>query len=528
MSTACLDKTSDTDPRSSESASGAAGRLTRQASLNAVASLLDYAVKIAVTALVTPILVAGLGGSLFGVWQMLGRLVSYMAAADGRPTEALKWVIANQQASDDTEAKRRQVGSALGVWLLFLPILAITGAILVYCSPWITKVSPEASGLVRLTCALLVGNFLLSGLIMLPEAVLRGMNLGYKRMGLVSLLNIGGGLLSAGALYLGGGLWGIAAAEIGLSGITAVLFWRIVRKYVSWFGIIRPSLSQVRSFAGLSLGYLAWTLTNKLLLASDVLLLGIAASAAAVTTYTLTSYAGLTLLSIISLVLGAVTPGLGGVIGRRQFAKVAALRSEMLAISWLLSAAFGSTILLWNRSFVSLWVGSQHYAGFWSNLLIVLVMIQFVFIRNDAYIIDLTLQQSRKVILGLAAVILSIGLCTTLVPHLGIAGLCLGLLVGRIVLTVGYPLMVRAFLGESQRLRPGGAIRPALVLTLLLTGSAYAGQNLLAGSWIECALCAVSTFGMVLCIAFAAGLRAESRRLLRKRVSMLRFVRAGI
>src|SRR5438034_7228749 len=66
-----------------------AANLTQRASLNVVASLLDYGAKIAVNFLVIPILVTGLGRSLYGVWEMLGRLVGYLTAGDGRPTQAL-------------------------------------------------------------------------------------------------------------------------------------------------------------------------------------------------------------------------------------------------------------------------------------------------------------------------------------------------------------------------------------------------------------------------------------------------------
>ena len=75
------------------------------------ASLLDAVVKGGVLAVVTPMVVNGLGSSLFGVWQILGRLITYVHAADGRPTQALKWVIANQQVVDDDEAKRRMLAA---------------------------------------------------------------------------------------------------------------------------------------------------------------------------------------------------------------------------------------------------------------------------------------------------------------------------------------------------------------------------------------------------------------------------------
>ena len=97
--------------------------LTARASLTAVASLLDYAARLGVGFVVTPILVSGLGRSLFGVWEILGQLVGgYMSASDGRPTEALRLMISSHQATEDAAARRRWVGGALVVWLVLTGI----------------------------------------------------------------------------------------------------------------------------------------------------------------------------------------------------------------------------------------------------------------------------------------------------------------------------------------------------------------------------------------------------------------------
>jgi len=127
-----------------------AASLTQRASLNVVASLLDYGAKIAVNFLVIPILVTGLGRSLYGVWEMLGRLVGYLTAGDGRPTQALRLVVATMQDSDDDAAKRRYVGAAFVVWILFLPVILAAGAVLVWAAPTITKAPLELQAPVRL------------------------------------------------------------------------------------------------------------------------------------------------------------------------------------------------------------------------------------------------------------------------------------------------------------------------------------------------------------------------------------------
>src|SRR5207247_2342502 len=136
--------------------------------------------KMAVGLVITPVLVTYLGASLFGVWEILGRLVDYIAAADGRPTDALRLVIANRQATEDATAKRRIVASAVWVWAFFLPAVACLGGVLVWLAPVVIEVLPEQRFSVRIACALLVLSFFLLSAAALPESVLRGMNLGYK------------------------------------------------------------------------------------------------------------------------------------------------------------------------------------------------------------------------------------------------------------------------------------------------------------------------------------------------------------
>ena len=121
-------------------------------------------------------------------------------------------------------AKRRWVGSALVVWVCFLPLWVTAGALLIWLTPTVTKVPPEFYSTVRVACALMMGAVLVAGLASLPESVLRGMNLGYKRMGLQAGLSLVGGGLFAAAVYAGRGLVGVAAAGMVLAALTGLCF----------------------------------------------------------------------------------------------------------------------------------------------------------------------------------------------------------------------------------------------------------------------------------------------------------------
>lgn len=495
-----------------------APNLTQRASLNVAASLLDYAAKIAVNFVVIPILVAGLGRSLYGMWEMLGRLVGYLTAGDGRPTQALRLVVATLQASDDDAAKRRYVGAAFVVWTLFLPLILGAGALLVWLAPTITQAPPELHAAVRLAVALLVVGLLFANLASLPESVLRGMNLGYKRMGLQAALEIVGGALTAGAIAVGLGIAGAAASQIAFAALLGAAFWIVVRKYVPWFGVARPTRADVRSLLGLSAWYSVGEAIAKLLLASDAIILGMIISPSAVASYVLTGYAARLAVNIHVLAAGGVIPGIGGVIGRQQYDKAAGLRYELLAVTWLFATAVGGAILLWNRSFLALWVGSDNYAGAAVNLLIVLVMAQTTIIRSDAFIIDSALQPRARVFVAGATVAITIALATVLTSRFGMLGLCIGVFAGRLTQSIAYPVLTHTCLGRRPSPPLGAFARPLAVMLLLFAACAYGGQRLFVHHWALWALGAAVSFALLLGAALIAGLPPDFRHAVLARV----------
>src|SRR4051812_42365939 len=458
--------------------------LTWRASLNLVQSILDYSAKLVVGLVVVPILVTGLGRSLFGVWEMLGRLVGYMESTDGRPTQALRLVVSSQQSLANDQAKRRLVGSALVVWLCFLPLWLVAGALLIWLAPAVTKSPPALHSTVRLACSLMMAAILVAGLASLPESVLRGMNLGYKRMGLQAGLSLAGGVLLAGAVYAGLGLPGVAAAGIVVAGLTGLCFFLLVRGQVSWFGVERPSRGEVRTLLTMSLWIAAGDLVAKLLLASDVLVLGMVLSAGTVTTYVLTGYAARLAVNLYTLAADAAMPGMAGIIGGQSYHRAAMLRRELLAVTSVFVAAAGATILLWNRSFVHLWVGSENYAGTGTNLLLVLVVVQTAFIRCDAYLIDAALQPGRRVRVSLIAAATTLSLTVLLTWHLGMVGLCLGILSGRATQMVWYPELVRECLARVPELSLAWLVRPLTVMGILFVAASYLGQDLIVDTWL--------------------------------------------
>jgi hypothetical protein len=251
----------------------------------------------------------------------------------------------------------------------------------------------------------------------------------------------------------------------------------------------------------------------QLMRASDVVVLGIAASAELVTVYTLSRYVPEAIFSAVAIAISAVMPGLGGLIGARQIGRAGAVRSESMAFTWLLATSAGAAFVVWQESFLTLWVGARYYPGVTATLLIVLLVIQFAFIRNDASIIDLTLELRAKVALGLLSAILSIVLAVVLVAVLdgGITGLVVGFIAGRSLLSGAYPWIVCRALGLPFRGQLRGALRPVVVGAGLLATAAVAAPSADVDAWLPFVGAAVTTLAAFAGVSFFLGLSRSQR-----------------
>lgn len=497
--------------------------LARRACLNAVASALDYGARLFVGFVVNPFLVTGLGAYLFGAWQLLSRSIGHMSATSGRTPQALRWTVASRQGSTDNEEKRRQVGSAVAVWLLFLPLVAVAGAVLGWVGPSVLAAPAQLVGSLRLAIGLLVANLVAMSLADIPRSVLGGENLGYKRMGVSTALIVLGGGLTVIALYLGVGLPGVAAAHLATTLLSGAIFLRVAKSQIAWFGAARPSLEAGRRFLALSSWFTVWRLVMQVMTTSDIVVLGVLGRVELVTTYVLTKYAAEPMIGLASIVTGAIAPGLGGIIGTGQLQKAIRVRKETMAATWLTTTTVATTVVLWDREFVRLWVGESHYAGLSETLMIVLMLSQLVLIRNDAQVIDLTLDVRRKVLLGVVSAVGSLLLAGTLVRIFdwGILGLCLGFMAGRVMLSLAYPGLLGRLLGLSLGSQLRDVVRPGAVMGLLLITGLWLEPIVTARTWLQLVVGVGVTAVLVGTVAFYTGLTSEMRGRLLGRISQV-------
>ena len=383
---------------------------TRRAGLTAVSNLLQQATRLLAQFVVTPILVGGLGNELYGAWRMIQDLAGYLTFGTAGATNAVKWTLAQELASDDDEAKRRQIGSTLAISVRVAAGVVVLGIVLVALSPWIVRVDPIHATAVAFALGIMVLYFATSPFLTLPGAVLRGMNLEYRAMWLRAAVSAIPPALAGAAVLLGLGLVGVAGGTFLGAAIVAAALWWVAKRAIPWFGAGRPHKGETRKMFGLSAWLLVWVFVQKALVTSDVLLLGLVLSPAAVTGYALTRFMFTTASGPLFAIVGSLMPGVGQLVGGGDWARVAVVRRHGLAVAWLLSSVGGAIVVALNASFLAIWVGPQHYAGDVVNVGLVVAGVLLTVMRFNGNMIDSTLDVGMKVRIG-AAVAIALMIC---------------------------------------------------------------------------------------------------------------------
>lgn len=248
-------------------------------------------------------------------------------------------------------------------------------------------------------------------------------------------------------------------------------------------------------------------------MAGDVVVLGIAGSATEATSYSLARFVPLTITVSVASIIFGMAPGLGGVIGAGETERAARVRNETMSVTWLMATIAGAGVLLWQRSFIDLWVGARFYPGVVATVLIVVMVLQLSVARVDSNIIDLTLNVRTKVLLGLLAAALSVAFAWVLVArfNLGIAGVTIGFMVGRAVQSVAYPMMVGRLLEIPVGIQLRGLGRAATTTLALFAASAALGEAVRVDSWMGLVMASAVSAVALAGAAFAAGLSASQR-----------------
>lgn len=469
--------------------------------LNAIALYANFIVLALIGLVVNPLLVRSLGAEHFGIWKACLRILDLSSVADGRATQALKWIVAHGDKLDNTEQKRRNVGATIAIWLIWLPFLLTMIAILIVALPWlINGIDSSDLSVVRISAGLLGLNIILTALLGIPDAILAGTNQGYRSYVLTTLFLVISNVGMVIAAVEGLGLIGLAMVMVGCQLLNGLFVYFVVRRRVTWWGIARPTVGDVKRIFSFSNLTLVWSLVQTLMLSSEVLLIGYLLSPTDVSRYTFTAYVGQFALSICLMTGSAVTPQLGALIGAGDRVGAAALHYRTRQVLFFILTVVSSGIILLNGTFVRLWVGTDFYMGDVTNIAMVALLVQLAVVRFDAQVQDVGLMIAQKVLWGFIGTITSVGLGATLYAATGeLPMLFVGLLIGRLPLNFIFPRLVAKLIPESTSDRRGICAMMTILLLVVTVSRWWQPEN-----WTGLILTGIAGVGLTSVVAFLA------------------------
>ena len=489
----------------------AVGTWAGTARRNAVALHTNFVVMAVLGLVVSPIVLGSVGSVAFGIWKTAQQAVGFLTLADGRATQALKWVVASRDGVTDGDALRRDVGATLVVWVLWLPVSVAAAVVLVlFALPRLVDgTDPQMAYAVG---GVLAAGTLAGGVLGIPDAVLRGSNLVHLSARVSTVVAVGVAVVSVIAVWRSAGIVALAVITAAGGVVAAALTWRAAASRVVWWGAARPHAGEVGRLSRFSGWLLAWATVDRVLLSAELLLFGAVLGPAVAASFALTSYVTVFVIGAGMLTTGAMMPSLGGLVARSD-AESARVVSLAKSLNAAIIVVGGGAAVLFNEAFVSVWVGAEHYLGDPVNALMVASMAQVMLLRTDAQIVDVSLEVARMVLWVGSCILISVVIAWLVFRETQSAtAMYAALVAARLPASLLAPRLARERVPHARRENSGTVV----IIVGLAACVALTGLISPAGWLVEAAVSLAALAGLV-AVVHAVVLTPDARQWLRQR-----------
>jgi O-antigen/teichoic acid export membrane protein len=167
-------------------------------------------------------------------------------------------------------------------------------------------------------------------------------------------------------------------------------------------------------------------------------------------------------------------------------------------------------------------VGEGNYAGYLENLFILLIALQYIFFGAAGSFINVTLDLKTKVLLTGFSALISIGLAFLLVGEFQIIGLCISVLVGRMVLTIGFPMILKKKMNDQSSFFSDENIRPLFITSMALIAASYLQEMVFVNSWLELISWGALAVVVLMPLFWVLGFTNEQRKILIANLSKIK------
>jgi len=394
-----------------------------------ITSLLQYAVLMILQFLLVPVVLKFAGKEVLGSYSFLLQIIGWAALTDLGFGVSISRSLAQSHGEEDSHFHFIKVFTTgrtfyIGSNFLFALIVLVVGLNLDYFLSMNSKVGEQASICMYLLAIWIVVRTPLS---LYGEALIATQNIAPVNL-IILFTNIFRLVFSLILVYLGTGLLGLIVSYIASEFITMYLQ---MRRYTKLFPNDKfswgfPDLLLFKNMFGFGFTFMMMSIASRLSSNSDSLIIGLLLGASAVSIYYVSQMPGTLFYQLIWKLTDNSTPALNELYHKRQLMKICDVYFKLLRYSLLLTLPLALGLQLFNRSFITIWTGSEdNFAGDYFTFALSIYSITQVVIHLNAIML-VTLGDIKK--MSFFTILLSgfrVITAFIIIPILGIKGLML-------------------------------------------------------------------------------------------------------
>lgn len=392
----------------------------------------------------TPFLLGRVGSHTLGVWLMLQQVLGYLLLTDFGVSALLprEAAFATGRAGGVGQASDLPlvVARARQVVMWQMPVVAAAGFAAWMLVP--ARYSDAAGALAVIIIAFTI---------LFPCRLYQAFLQGVQELPFLSKLQIAAWTVNTGiviSLVLAGrGLQALTLGWVAGQSITAALsWWQVRRLYAgSWPGWhVRPHFQETRSYLTRASWVGVAQLAQVFLTGSDMLLIGSVLGASAVVEYSCTGKLTTVLSSYPQIIMVAATPALCEMWASKRRDALVDTTTALMLLMLTISGLIACVVLAANQSFVTWWVGAEHFGGPRLTFLFALMLIARHWNITLIYGLLAFGQDRRVSVINLADGAMSVAAGGALVFLMGSEGAVLGSLLSVAAVSLPGNLVVLA------------------------------------------------------------------------------------
>jgi len=451
-------------PADPVSTGGPRGESSPSLVVNALSSWAAFAVSVLTAFVLTPVVIAYLGKSGYGVWCLVGSMIGYYGLLDLGVSAAVRRYVARYAARNDHRALNETVSTALA--LFAAAGCFMIGVSVLFGRPLgrFFRVGPDSMGEFYQVIVLLG----VSAAVNIIGQVYRATIAAHEYFVARNLVTIGATLLRAvltvAALRAGWGLVGVAGSYLTVDTARFAAYLYLVRFLTPHVKYQHERLQwrRIRKLLvyGVTMTVAAGASMVQIHLASIVLARCVSLEAVAV--YAVAALLVRYFSNLIEAGMGVLSPRFAGLHGVNDLGRLRRLLSKGLWISAMLSCAVALILLILGERFLNLWVGSRFSPAELATVAKVLAILTIAYTAGLSQSPGATVlyaMNSHRVYAGIMVIeaAVTVVLSVILALEFGAIGVALGALISLVgVRMIIQPLHVSRIVGMKwgQYCRP--------------------------------------------------------------------------